>query len=371
MYLKVLELKHFRNYSEQMIEFNGSKTIIIGENAQGKSNLLESVELLATLKSHRTSRDRDLIQSGYVISQILAHVQGTVTVNDLSLTFQAQGGRIINMNGEKVKRNIDFLGAINAVQFSSLDIDLVRGGPSERRNWLDNLLVQLEPIYAHIISQYHHVLRQRNSLLRQSLDVTPDHKTQLALWDTQLIALGTRVIRRRLRILSRLVPIAQHWHNTISGKTEKLLINYLPNVPALLDEPAAIQAVFLEKIRQRTTAEQYQKVTLVGPHRDDIEFMINDIPAKQYGSQGQQRTLVLALKLAELEMIESVLGEPPLLLLDDVLAELDLKRQNLLLEAVEDRFQTLITTTHLGLFDASWLRSSQTLTVKSGQVFIN
>jgi DNA replication and repair protein RecF len=374
MYLTHLSLKHFRNYGEQQVDFSAPKTILVGENAQGKSNLLESVELLATLKSHRTSRDRDLVQQGEPLGQISASVQRDVGVADLSLVLRQAGRRTAILNGEKMRRQLDFLGALNAVQFSSLDLDLVRGGPAERRTWLDTLLIQLEPVYAHILSQYNQVLKQRNALLKtvfadaeETSAAHPD-PTELALWDAQLAALGTRVIRRRARAINRLAPIAQGWHQAISGQREELTIAYQPNVPMAEDEPQRIQEAFLEKIKSRAVAEQHQRTSLVGPHRDDIDFTIDDTPSRQYGSQGQQRTLVLALKLAELELIDEVIGDPPLLLLDDVLAELDLNRQNQLLEAIQDRFQTIITTTHLGAFGSEWIQSSQILTVRSGKI---
>jgi DNA replication and repair protein RecF len=170
-------------------------------------------------------------------------------------------------------------------------------------------------------------------------------------------------------VLQRLAPPALAWHRAISGSTEELQIHYTPSVTLEQDEPEAVRQAFLHKIKERAIAERYQGTSLVGPHRDEIEFSINQTSARQYGSQGQQRTLVLALKLAELGLIEEVIGEPPLLLLDDVLAELDLHRQNQLLDAIQDRFQTLITTTHLGSFDAKWLHSSQVFTVKAGQLF--
>ncbi|MBD2258674.1 DNA replication/repair protein RecF [Pseudanabaena sp. FACHB-2040] len=375
MYLKHLHLRHFRNYTEQQVDFSAPKTILVGENAQGKSNLLESVEVLATLKSHRTSRDSDLIREGAAVGQISATVQRDLGPADLSLVLRNGGRRTAILNGEKLRRQLDFLGALNAVQFSSLDLELVRGGPGERRTWLDTLLMQLEPVYAHILSQYNQALKQRNALIRQTYGEEEEPQpapqvdaTQFALWDAQLAALGTRVIRRRARAIERLAPLAQEWHRAISGQTEDLQIRYQPNVPLEEDDPGIIQTAFLEKIRLRAIAERHQRTSLVGPHRDDIEFTINDTPARQYGSQGQQRTLVLALKLAELKLIDSVVGDPPLLLLDDVLAELDLKRQNQLLDAIQDRFQTLITTTHLGSFDAQWLQSSQILTVQNGQL---
>jgi len=415
MYLRSLYLKQFRNYGEQHVEFTAPKTILVGDNAQGKSNLLEAVELLSTLRSHRTSRDRDLVKDGSAIGQIAGHLERDLGEADLSIVLRTNGRRTVALNSQNLRRHLDFLGTLNVVQFSSLDLHLVRGGPEQRRHWLDSLLIQLEPVYAAILQQYNQILRQRNALLKQdtaekaapnrqeadgNLPVWEHEKVrddspltpssphaltsnsqplapsassppnELALWDAQLAVAGTRVIRRRARVLQRLAPLANYWHHAISGSTEELMVNYLPNVPLEQDEPEIVQAAFLAKIKDRAIAEQYQHTTLVGPHRDEVEFTINQTSARQYGSQGQQRTLVLALKLAELKLIEEVIGEPPLLLLDDVLAELDLNRQNQLLDAIQDRFQTLITTTHLGSFDAQWLKSSQIFSVKSGQLFL-
>lgn len=419
MYLKTLHLREFRNYQDCLVQFSAPKTILVGNNAQGKSNLLEAVELLATLKSHRVVRDRDLVRVGEgtpeelgasagKIEATLERVMGTV---DLALTLRTQGRRTYAVNQESLRRQQDFLGILNAVQFSSLDLELVRGAPDRRRNWLDSLLIQLEPVYAHILQQYNQVLRQRNALLRRvrvsaaeiwnsklesardskflsvseaaaqelaaptyanSLsthrDSATDNSTELALWDLQLATAGSRVTRRRARVLQRLAPLAQAWHKNISGSLEALELRYIPSVSLESEEADWVKQAFLEKIQQRRIAEQHQGTTLVGPHRDEVEFTINQTPARAYGSQGQQRTLVLALKLAELKLIEEVVGEPPLLLLDDVLAELDPYRQDQLLDAIQDRFQTLITTTHLGSFDAQWLNSSQILSVQAGQI---
>lgn len=402
MFLTSLHLRQFRNYAEQSVEFVAPKTILVGENAQGKSNLLEAVELISLLKSHRTSRDRDLVQDGCSQGQITATIDhgppGASASQGVRMTLRASGRRTTLLNGETLRRQLDLLGTLNTVQFSSLDLELVRGGPAHRRDWLNGLLIQLEPLYAHLLGQYGKVLRQRNALLRQgakggdalaSSDRDPFSglppvelasaapmasplAPSLALWDAQLAALGTRLMRRRARALDRLTPIAQHWHELISGSREALQICYRPSVareePALWDQPEGLQGAFLEKLHRRAIAEQVNGTSLVGPHRDEIEFLIDDTPARQYGSQGQQRTLVLALKLAELKLIDEVVGQPPLLLLDDVLAELDLNRQNQLLEAIQTRFQTLITTTHLSAFDAQWLRSSQILTVRGGSI---
>jgi DNA replication and repair protein RecF len=366
MFLQSLQLKQFRNYREQWVDFSAPKTILVGDNAQGKSNLLEAVELLATLRSHRALRDRELVQENEPTGEIAAILERDSGTIDMTITLRNSGRRTVSLNGEALRRQLDFLGLLNAVQFSSLDLDLVRGGPGERRNWLDTLLMQLEPVYAYILQQYNTVLRQRNAFLKHN--EPGSDLTQLAIWDAQLAAIGARVIRRRSRVIGRIAPLAQVWHQAISSSAETLEVRYAPNVGTEDDDPAVVQQAFLERLQLRAIAEQHQGTTLVGPHRDEVEFLINQTPARQYGSQGQQRTLVLALKLAELKLIEAVVGEPPLLLLDDVLAELDLTRQNKLLETIQDRFQTLITTTHLGSFDSLWLKSSQILTVRSGQI---
>ncbi|BAZ41745.1 DNA replication and repair protein RecF [Calothrix sp. NIES-4101] len=370
MFLQSLQLRHFRNYQEQYIEFTAPKTILLGNNAQGKSNLLEAVELLATLRSHRMARDKELVQDSEAIAQIKASLQREVGISDLTLTLRRNGRRTVNLNGENLRRQTDFLGVLNAVEFSSLDLDLVRGSPEVRRHWLDTLLVQLEPVYAYILQQYQQVLRQRNAFLKRHLETLnlTALQSELSVWDAQLANAGTRVIRRRDRAIQRLAPIASKWHASISGSTEVLQVKYTPNVPLEETQSEQVQQAFLEKIQQRAVAELHQGTTLVGPHRDEVELTINQTPARQYGSQGQQRTLVLSLKLAELQLIEEVVGEPPLLLLDDVLAELDPSRQNQLLDAIQDRFQTLITTTHLGSFDSQWLNSSQILAVKAGAI---
>ncbi len=407
MYLKNIHLRQFRNYLDQKVVFDAPKTILVGNNAQGKSNLLEAVELLSTLKSHRATRDRDLILNSKPMGQIQATLERQTGSIDLALTMHSQARRTCKLNGEPLRRHLDFLSVLNVVQFSCLDLDLVRGGPEIRRNWIDRLVIQLEPIYAHILQQYNQILRQRNALLKSSKEIRkgefsepldkvqfmgdetassqnreefpipnsqfPIPNAELALWDAQLATAGARVIRRRDRVLERLMPLARNWHSSISGSTEVLDIKYAANIEVgqefiAKDNLEGVRSAFLDKIQQKAIAEKFQGTTLVGPHRDDITFTINNTPARQYGSQGQQRTLVLALKLAELQLIEEVVGEPPLLLLDDVLAELDLNRQNQLLETIQERFQTLITTTHLGAFDSQWLQQTQILTVVAGQI---
>lgn len=372
MYLKDLHLRSFRNYSDRKVEFKAEKTILVGNNAQGKSNLLEAVEILSTLKSHRSSRDRDLVRENADIGEIEATVKRAYSTIELGIVLARQGRRTVKVNQENLRRQIDFLGNLNAVQFSSLDLDLVRGGPGYRRDWIDTLLIQLEPIYAYILQQYERILKQRNACLKSNRERSYAERSidlvQLKLWDERLAEMGSRVIRRRARVLERLTPIARVWHENISGKTENLDIVYASNINWTEDDPNHVKAAFLAKIEQRSQAERQLGATIVGPHRDEIDLYINDNLARAYGSQGQQRTLVLALKLAELKLIEQVVGEAPLLLLDDVLAELDPNRQNQLLNAIGSRFQTIITTTHINSFDDLWLKDSQILTVEAGKI---
>ncbi len=377
MYIKSIYLKHFRNYQEQTLEFLTGKNIFLGENAQGKTNLLEALGLLSSLKTIRARRERDLIMHGENISQIASTIHRENAPVDLAITLRDNGRRTCTINGEISRRQIDFIGILNLVQFSSLDLDLVRGGPEQRRNWLDELLIQIEPIYAHILQQYNQVLRQRNALLKEVKKqglMLNSQRSELALWDAQLATLGACVTARRARALQRLAPIAETGHQAISGDSETLEVKYLPNVEAMQDptvRESAQQAglAFLEKIQSRALAEQHQGTSLVGPHRDEIAFFLNRQPVRQFASHGQQRTLVLSLKLAELKLIEEVVGETPVLLLDDVLAELDPKRQQQLFQAIGDRFQTLITTTHLDHFAQQWIDSAQTFTVKGGQIY--
>ena len=371
MYLRSLHLRHFRNYRDQEITFDAPKTILVGENAQGKTNLLEAVELLATLRSRRASRDRELVYQEERQAQIAATVERLGVAHELVMELRSSGRRSLKVDGQVLRRQADFLGQVNAVVFSSLDLELVRGAPETRRHWLDGVLLQLEPVYLGLVEQYRQILRQRNALLKQDPAAAGDKFSQMAFWDAQLATTGSRIMRRRARLLQRLEPLAAHWHRVISGGRETLTLTYRPQVP--LPDPQAspevIQAQFLAEIRAKAAAEHSLGSSLVGPHRDEVELCINGVAARAYGSQGQQRTLVLALKLAELELIEQVVRDPPLLLLDDVLAELDLQRQNQLLEAIQERVQTLVTTTHLGSFDASWLKAAQILQVQGGQLF--
>jgi DNA replication and repair protein RecF len=367
VYLRLLHLQSFRNYQDVRIPFQAPKTILVGDNAQGKTNLLEAVEVLATLNSRRSSRDAELIQTHQDHGSIFAEVNRSGTLHELRIQLRRRGRRTLQINGQTLTRQIDFLGQLNAVVFSSLDLQLVRGGPEYRRDWLDEVLIQLEPVYAHLLQSYRRILKQRNALLKQKRNQIVD-PIEMAVWNSELASAGSRLIRRRARMMERLSPLANQWHQSISGGRETLTLLYQSQVALSQADPATVQAQLLEAMETKASAELSLGSSLVGPHRDELVMTIDETPARTYGSQGQQRTLVLALKLAELQLVEQVIGYPPLLLLDDVLAELDLYRQDQLLDAIQDRVQTLVTTTHIGSFANRWMTSAQVLKVQAGQL---
>lgn len=393
MYLEKLSLQFFRNYYQEEIKFCSSNIILIGDNAQGKSNLLEAIALLSTLKSYRQTKDQFLIQNNKENSYIKGYLKRKLSDYELSINLRKNGRRTIHLNGENIKRNSDFLGCLNTVFFSSLDIDLVKGSPEYRRNWVDSLLIQLQPIYDHILKEYYHVLKQRNALLKelknsaenndqinsdQTLKLEYSRELQLKIWNDKLAEIGTRIMRRRARIINKIAPLAKQWHLKISNDKDIFHINYCPHIPYFQDDPILIKESILKKIEQRRIAELTFGTTLIGVHRDEIEFTINDTPTRFYGSQGQQRTLVLSLKLAELQLIQEVIGDSPILLLDDVFAELDNQRQNQLLNALQilqsqisKDLQTFITTTNLNSIDSSLLNNAQIFKVENGKMIAN
>lgn len=375
MRLQRLELRQFRNMESLTLELRAPRLIVVGANGEGKSNLLESVELLTSLRSHRCGNDRDLIRRGAAASQIHAT---TVEGDDLELQLRRTGGRQALRNGKILDRQVDLLGSLRSVGFSALDMALVRGEPALRRQWLDRVVMQLEPLYGSLLRQYGRVLRQRAQLVRRRWD----SDSLLDVFDAQMALLGTRLHRRRLRALQRLEPLAATWQERLGGGGESLGLGYRSGTPIPLAEGAAgLTATTVEEatwrmaleahLRDQRPEEERHGQCLVGPHRDDVEMLLGDVPARRYGSAGQQRTLVLALKLAELELVTAVVGAPPLLLLDDVLAELDPRRQHLLLEAVGEGHQCLVSATHVELFTRGWGRNAQVVAMRSGELAAN
>ena len=368
--LQRLELHHFRNIASLELALTEPRLLVIGSNGEGKSNLLEAVELLTSLRSHRCSHDRDLIRHGRNDSRLrAADDEG----DGWELRLRHQGGRQALRNGRPLERQLDLIGPLRCVGFSALDLDLVRGEPAQRRQWLDRVVLQLEPPYGALLSRYGRLLRQRSQLLRRGL--APDQRQALLdVFDEQMAVLGTRLHRRRQRALRRLEPLAALWQERLGGGAESLALRYRSGTalagdqqPADDDEETWRQAL-TEQLRLQRPQELRLGSCQVGPQRDEIELQLAQQPARRYGSAGQQRTLVLALKLAELELVGQVVGHPPLLLLDDVLAELDPQRQQLLLEAVGEGHQCLVSATHLEAFRGGWTRAAQVVRMQAGRL---
>jgi len=337
---------------------------VIGSNGQGKSNLLEGVELLTSLRSHRCSLDRDLIGHGHPWSRLGAL---TDEADSLQLELRRSGGRQAFRNGKRLERQLDLIGPLRCVGFSALDLDLVRGEPALRRQWLDRVVLQLEPVYGALLSRYGRLLRQRSQLLRRGLAVG-QRQELLDAFDQQMALVGARLHRRRQRALRRLEPLAVAWQRRIGGAAELLQLDYISGtvLAEASDEEGPWREALAEQLRKQRPEEERLGQCQVGPHRDEVALMIGGQAARRYGSAGQQRTLVLALKLGELDLVGQVVGQPPLLLLDDVLAELDQGRQQLLLEAVGDGHQCLVSATHLEAFSSGWRAQSQMVELQSG-----
>ncbi len=340
------------------------RLLVIGSNGQGKSNLLEGVELLTSLRSHRCSVDRDLIGHGHASCRLAAL---TDEADSLQLELRRSGGRQAFRNGKRLERQLDLIGPLRCVGFSALDLDLVRGEPALRRQWLDRVVLQLEPVYGALLSRYGRLLRQRSQLLRRGL-AAGQRQELLDAFDQQMALVGARLHRRRQRALRRLEPLAVAWQQRIGGAAEPLQLDYISGtvLAEASDEEGPWREALAEQLRQQRPEEERLGQCQVGPHRDEVALMIGGQAARRYGSAGQQRTLVLALKLGELDLVGQVVGQPPLLLLDDVLAELDPGRQQLLLEAVGDGHQCLVSATHLEAFSSGWRAQSQVVELESG-----
>lgn len=337
---------------------------MIGSNGVGKSNLLESVELLGSLRSHRSSQDSDLIH--WDSSRAL--IKATCADQELlELELRRRGGRQAKRNGKPLQRQLDLIGPLRCVGFSALDLPLVRGEPAMRRQWLDRVVLQLEPIYADLISRYGRLLRQRAQFWRRGgLSSGMEPQVLLDSFDSQMALVSTRIHRRRLRALARLEPMAAVWQERLSEGREHLQLRYLPGSELIGEEAEESWRLAIEQqLQQQRSEEERLGSCRVGPHRDEIEMQINGNAARRFGSSGQQRTLVLALKMAELQLVSELCGEPPLLLLDDVLAELDPTRQLALLEAVGETHQCLVSATHLEAFEGAWREQSQILNANS------
>lgn len=338
MIVKSLELKDYRNYNQLKLQFHYGTNILYGENAQGKTNILEAVYLSGTAKSHRGSKDKDLI----MFQKEEAHVRTIIEKHQIShkidLHLKTNKSKGAAIDGIPIKRQGDLFGMLNLVFFSPEDLYIIKNGPAERRRFLDLELCQLDKVYLYHLTNYNRALIQRNNLLRQ-IGLDKSLLDSLSIWDEKLEEHGSKVIRTREKFIRDLNNVVFPIHKKLTGGSEELYLSYEPNVVGAFGENLA-------KSREK---DLLLKITNAGPHRDDMSFLSNNIDLRKYGSQGQQRTAALSCKLAEIELVKAAIKENPVLLLDDVLSELDQGRQNHLLNSIGD-IQTIITCTGMEEF---------------------
>lgn len=341
MYIQSLELNNYRNYSSLNIDFDNGTNILYGNNAQGKTNILESIYLAGTAKSHRAVRDREIIK----FNEQEAHIKVIIKKNNIPIRIdmhlKKNKSKGIAINGIPIRKASELFGICNVVFFSPEDLNIIKNGPMERRRFMDLELCQLDKVYVHNLVNYNKIINQRNKLLKDiGFGNDKELRDTLDIWDMQLADYGAKLITRRNQFICDINEIIYEIHRKLTDNREELNVKYEPNIIG--------NNLYEELIRCRDKDFKL-KSTTVGPHRDDISFLIGDVDIRKYGSQGQQRTAALSLKLSEIELVKLMINDIPILLLDDVLSELDSNRQKQLLESL-DNIQTIITCTGLDEF---------------------
>lgn len=339
MIIKSLELMNFRNYEFLDLKFSEGTNILYGDNAQGKTNVLEAIYLSATTKSHKGSKDRDIVSFDKEEAHIRTYLEKEKAEYKIDMHLRKNKSKGVAVDGQKLKKAADLLGLLNVVFFSPEDLSIIKNGPAERRRFVDMELCQLDNFYLYNLNHYNKIVNQRNKLLKD-MYFNPQLKDTLNIWDSQLVSFGSKIIERRRIFVEQLNEIIYEIHKKLSGNKEELIIKYEPDVEV---------ENFEEAIRRSQEKDIKLKQTCIGPHRDDFSFMTGNIDIRKFGSQGQQRTAALSLKLSEIELVKRITKDTPVLLLDDVLSELDSSRQNYLLNSIGD-IQTIITCTGLDEF---------------------
>lgn len=357
MIIKSLELADFRNYDSLHIEFSEGTNILYGDNAQGKTNILEAIYLSAITKSHKGSKDRDIVNFDKEEAHIRTYLEkdGIETRVDMHLRKNKSKG--IAIDGQKIKKAAELIGLLNVVFFSPEDLSIIKNGPAERRRFVDMELCQLDQFYLYNLNHYNKIVNQRNKLLKD-MYFNPSLRDTLNIWDSQLISFGSKIIERRKLFVEQLNEIIFEIHRKLSGGKEDLIICYEPDV--MIEDYNNILNMNQEK-------DIKLKQTSTGPHRDDFCFKVGNIDIRKFGSQGQQRTAALSLKLSEIEMVKKITKENPVLLLDDVLSELDSNRQNYLLSTIGD-IQTIITCTGLDEFVNNRFEIDKVFHIENGKI---
>lgn len=367
MLIKTLSLEHYRNIEHLHLEASPEVNILIGENAQGKTNILESLFVLALTRSHRTHKDRELIgwdRDKAVIGAELSRKLGDVR---LHLVISGQG-KTARINGLEQKKLSQFVGTMNVVMFAPEDLEIVKGSPGIRRRFMDMEIGQVHPSYLYHLQQYQRIVAQKNNYFKKAAP-GGTNDVMLDVWNEQLAREGVKIIRSRQNFITKLQQWAEEIHRGITGGQEQLSVTYKPSVDCGDEEDETVLInQFMIKLSQVKEQEARRGMCLIGPHRDDLSFTVNGKDVFAFGSQGQQRTVSLSLKLAELELIRSEVGEYPILLLDDVLSELDRKRQSQLIETFRGKVQTFITTTSIDSIEADSLKDAKLFRVQAGRV---
>ncbi len=365
MYIKRVCLKDFRNYELQELDLSAGTNILLGENAQGKTNALEAMYLLAVGKSHRTNHDLDLVRFNQPVAQVDANLVVHGREQAVSVRIGSTGKRA-TVNGVAQSKMTQFVGRFQVVLFAPEDLALVKGAPGLRRRFLDVELAQTQSAYLHHLSRYSKILAQRNSFLKRDLL----DEALLDTLDEQLVQSGVEVIVRRLRFLHKLRGFAADTYKAVSDGRERLRIDYVSNVAeAQISEnpdPMRLNESFYKTLVAKRASDRHHGFTSIGPHRDDLLFHLDDKPVHGFASQGQQRSIALALRLAEIDFIHDEVGEFPVLLLDDVLSELDDVRQTGLVLSMSDKVQTVITTTSLYHLERQLKADGNLFEVQSG-----
>lgn len=369
MHIDSLHFKSFRNYGEETFHPGKGLNILVGLNAQGKSNILEAITLLATTRSYRSSREVDLIRWGEQHAALSTHV---ARQKDVDVTIEVFLGvsekKVVRINQVKHHRIADLLGHLNAVIFSVEDMQIVRGEPSDRRRFLNIEISQASPGYCHHLVTYRKIIEQRNRLLKE-IQGRPGLAGTLESWNTQLVEHGSRLILKRWEFIQLIDQAAREIHERLTDEREELNILYQPSVPLETEVSlAAIQGSYQQALRGRAQEEIARGVTVVGPHRDDLIFRINGADARVFASQGQQRTAALSVKLAETQLLTEVAGEPPVVLLDDVMSELDDRRRAQIFEFLARDCQTFITCTNLEALSPEIAERASVFTVRDGRI---
>ena len=368
MKLTNLQLQNFRNYESVQLEFTDGVHVFIGENAQGKTNLMESIYALAMTKSHRTTNDKELIGWNKEFATIKGTVEKTATKTNLELQFSKKG-KIAKVNYLEQKRLSSYLGNLNVILFAPENLTLVKGSPQNRRKFVDMELGQMSSLYLYDLVEYNRVLKQRNTYLKQLAIKKKQPDEYLEVLSEMLSELASKIVFHRLDFMKQLEALAIPIHDQLSLGREKFSVSYQATIP--LEDgltPSQMKEIYINQFKKNQTREADQATTLIGPHRDDLIFYLNEIPVQTYGSQGQQRSTVLSLKLAEIELMKLSTGEYPLLLLDDVLSELDDDRQTHLIKAIENKVQTFITTTSLDGIKQQFINEPIVIPIEKGTI---